>query len=419
MEHRGKHPVRFCHLRVYASNGLRESGRVKILHTVEFYAPVVGGAQEVVRQLSVRMAARGHDVTVATTRLPIRTSDEIDGVKIAGFDVGGNAVRGYTGTDIDRYRSFLREGDFDLVMNYAAQEWAADLFFDVIDEVDARKVFAPCGFSALYDERYEDYFRSMPAIMNAYDATVFHSEGYRDSEFAREHGVANGLLIPNGAGEDEFGEIDDAATRAFRQRHRVEGLLVTTLGNHTGTKGHLESIRAFMRADLSPATLLVLGGRQRGGCFKKCSRQSRVINLASPLNGKRVLLLDLPRAETVQALKASDIFLFLSTIECSPVVLFEAAAAGVPFVTGPAGNAAEVARWTGGGVLSDGDMRADGSIVPSIPSAAAQLEALGRDYGRRCELGACGRDAWRRRYTWERIAEEYLGLYERLLSVGR
>ncbi len=42
---------------------------MNILHTSEFYSPGVGGEQEVVKQLSERLAARGHEVTVATTRL--------------------------------------------------------------------------------------------------------------------------------------------------------------------------------------------------------------------------------------------------------------------------------------------------------------------------------------------------------------
>jgi len=42
---------------------------VNILHTVEFYSPSVGGAQEVVRQISELLVKRGHDVTVATMSL--------------------------------------------------------------------------------------------------------------------------------------------------------------------------------------------------------------------------------------------------------------------------------------------------------------------------------------------------------------
>ena len=49
-------------------------------------------------------------------------------------------------------------------MNYAAQQWATDLFFDVIDHVDATKVLVPCGYSALYDPAYERYFAELPEI---------------------------------------------------------------------------------------------------------------------------------------------------------------------------------------------------------------------------------------------------------------
>jgi glycosyltransferase involved in cell wall biosynthesis len=324
-------------------------------------------------------------------------------------------VRGYTGTDVDGYRSFLRESQFDVVMNYAAQEWTADLFFDVIDDVDAKKVFVPCGFSALHDPRYADYFARMPSIMQRYDANVFLAEHYRDVDFARDHGVSNGRLIPNGAAAEEFEELSEKEAAEFRQRHGIEGLLVTTLGNHTGAKGHGEAIRAFMRARTGPATLLILGGFAGGGCLRRCRGKATASNLAARATGKRIVLLHPPRSETVAALKASDVFLFLSNLECSPIVLFEAAAAGAPFVASPAGNASEIARWTGGGVVTDAETRPDGLVLPSVRSAAAHLAALAADPERRRSLGEAGREAWRRQFTWGAIAGEYLDLYEQLL----
>ena len=70
---------------------------MRILHTVEFYEPSKGGAQEVIKQLSERLAARGHDVTVATSYLPTRSSAELNGVKIRQFHVRGNRVKGISG----------------------------------------------------------------------------------------------------------------------------------------------------------------------------------------------------------------------------------------------------------------------------------------------------------------------------------
>ena len=44
------------------------------------------------RQIAERMAERGHDVTVATSRHPQRKSKVVNGVKIREFKAGGKMV---------------------------------------------------------------------------------------------------------------------------------------------------------------------------------------------------------------------------------------------------------------------------------------------------------------------------------------
>ena len=56
--------------------------------------------------------------------------------------------------------------------------------------------------------------------------------------------------------------------------------------------------------------------------------------------------------EVVEAFFAADLFLFPSLIECSPLVLFEAAAAGTPFIATDVGNSREIAEWTGAGLIA-------------------------------------------------------------------
>src|SRR6266496_5163315 len=140
---------------------------MKILHTVEFYYPSIGGAQEVVRHLSERMVRAGHDITVATTKLSGRADLTHNGVKIVEFATSGNLVNGIKG-EKKKYQDFLRREKFDIIMNYAAQQWTADAFFGVMDKVSAKKVFVPCGFSALYDPAYGGYFDKMPDILRKY-----------------------------------------------------------------------------------------------------------------------------------------------------------------------------------------------------------------------------------------------------------
>ena len=176
---------------------------MKILHTVEFYRPSVGGIQEVVRQLSEHLVKLGHDVTVATAKLSDRKKMMMNGVKIVEFDISGNMVRGMKG-EIRNYRDYLLNTNFDIITNFAAQQWATDIILPLIESIKAKKVFVPTGFSGLYRPEYKEYFESMKSWLHRYDMTVFLSHDYRDINFAMGCGVKNITLIPNGAGEDQF-----------------------------------------------------------------------------------------------------------------------------------------------------------------------------------------------------------------------
>lgn len=392
---------------------------MRILHTVELYDPSVGGAQEVVRQISTRLAARGHEVTVATTKLAQRRSHRIDGVHIKEFAISGNSVRGMSG-DLDAYRKFVIEGEFDVMMSYAAQQWTFDALRGMLGRIPYPCALAPCGFSGLRDPAYSQYFRDLPDDLRACDALIFHSDSYQDVEFARQRGLEGIAVIPNGADEREFGDPAalEAAAQALRARHGIDAdtPLLLTVGGHTGEKGHALAIEALRRLRLSRAVLIVAGNRPLGiGCRYSCPVRAARAALLS-LGRKRVLLLSLPREEVVAAYRAADVFLFGSAIECSPLVLFEAMAAGTPFVTLDVGNAAEIARWGGGGRLLPTERLARGRVGGDPGDTAGALEELLGDERERLRLGEGGRHAWEQRFTWAKIADRYEQLYEELVG---
>jgi glycosyltransferase involved in cell wall biosynthesis len=386
---------------------------MRILHTVEFYTPSVGGAQEVVRQISERLAARGHEVTVATTRLAERRDRCPGGVRIEEFDISGNAVLGCRG-ETGRYQQFLLDSRFDVMLNYAAQQWTTDLALPVLERLAARKVLAPCGFSGLLSRDYEGYFAELPSVLRRYDHLVFHGAAYRDAEFAKRHGLLRSTVIPNGAAEEEFGAPDPR----FRARHGIpEGVpLILTVGSHTGAKGHGLVMRALQKARIGRSVLAIIGNVFGGrGCVRSCRWRARWTRLAS-LGRTRVLLLDPPRREVVAAYHAADLFAFGSNVECSPIVLFEAMASRTPFVTAAVGNAEEIARWSGGGVVLPTAQRADGSAVADATAMARALEDLVARPEERERLGEAGHRAWRERFTWDRIAGSYEALYRSLVG---
>jgi glycosyltransferase involved in cell wall biosynthesis len=394
---------------------------VKLLFCCENYPPSVGGVQEVVRQIAERLAAKGHQVTVATSAHPDRNADGLrNGVRVVSFAISGSRVRGLHGP-VEAYREFVLQGGFDAVCIKAAQQWTFDALVEILPEIKARKVFIPCGFSGLYQRRYRAYIAQMPAWLARFDALIFYASNYRDINFARDHGLQNLHVLPNGADEREFLEPGGAGLRS-RFGVAESDYLLLTVGSINGAKGHWEVARAFELARLDRPAVLLLNGNAPKRSVLGLLRQRlqellrgrpplaalvQRINSA-PGGTKRVLLTDLSRADVVQAFKACDLFVFASHVEYSPLVLFEAAAAGKPFLTTPAGNAEEIVQWTGGGVVCPAATLPNGLLQPDPQVLASSIERLMADPQQRARLGASGRQAFLDKgLSWAQIADQY------------
>jgi glycosyltransferase involved in cell wall biosynthesis len=467
---------------------------MRLLFCCEFYYPSVGGVQEVMRQLAERMVQLGHDVTVATSFLPNREFKELNGVRIAEFDVTGNVVKGMKG-EVDRYRAFVLNIEADAILIKAAQQWTFDALWPVLHKIHARKVLIPCGFSGLYRPSFSEYFKQLPGILRLLDHLIFYAKEYRDVEFVRAHGMRHFSVIPNGASEIEFASPCD---QSFRVRYGIpeQGFVFLTVGSLTGMKGHLEVTKAFAKLDTGgkPAILLLNGNfpvpppvntrredvdssfravsctRQHAynmiGCVKEIVPIARRINgkilprvmlvkeiisergwpgvaeltisiiarrlnrLSIPILGnipidfmsslkhwirkansqsplKRVLLVDLPRQELIQAYKTADLFVFASNIEYSPLVLFESAAAGTPFLSVPVGNAEEIARWTGCGIIVKAPIDKRGFTRANPRKLAVEMRKAMDSPQLLAELGRTGFERWQERYTWAKICLQY------------
>jgi len=415
------------------------------------------------RQIAEHIVQAGHEVTLATTRLAGRTCDVLNGVRIVEFDVAGNRVSGLRG-EVERYQRFLATFPADALMIKAAQQWTFDASWDVLDSIRARKIFIPCGFSALYEPAYKDYFKRLPDILRKFDRLVFYAERYRDIDYARAQGLQNISIVPNGASEIEFAVPKDGGFRASLGIPR-DDFVILTVGSPISAKGHANVAAAFARLDATsrPMTLILNGdwstspspatGRHAAEChpdtvtevpgylrrgFDMWKRQGvitfikhaaaslywrafyrrwrdarapisleKMIALAREQPGKTVLKADLARGEIVQAFLTADLFVFASQIEYSPLVLFEAAAAGTPFISAPVGNAEEIARWTGAGVICPATRDRFGYTRVSPRRLAKEMTRLIDDENMRRVLGVRGREAWQSRFNWKSITTRY------------
>jgi L-malate glycosyltransferase len=389
------------------------NAHLRICHVVESYYPSVGGMQEVVRQLSERLARWGHQVTVVTSDHPGRTELTEAGVAIRPFRISGNAVRGIHGETAEYTRFLLEEtSHFDVIVFFAAQQWATDLALPLLGKIRAAKVFVPTGFSLLQHPDYADYYRQMKIWIRQMDRNVFLSDDYRDVRFARGNGAGGIVLIPNGAAEEEF-ESDERGNVRGHLGVPADHQLLLHVGTFIHSKGQLDAIDIFLRSGVRGATLLLIGNRRENFLRQMLRRPLLLMRacLARLFGRKRIISASLPRALTVEAYREADLFLFPSKIECSPIVLFEAMAARTPFLTTDVGNAAEIVRWSDGGWIMPTDIAPDGFSHAKIRESAEMLTRIMRDPDARAAAAERGHKAWKERFTWSKIAKQYELMY--------
>jgi glycosyltransferase involved in cell wall biosynthesis len=235
-----------------------------------------------------------------------------------------------------------------------------------------------------------------------------------------------------------------------------------TVGSLTGTKGHLELAQAFANADFGERkSILILNAndneisgqprtiprlffallRDYGlqyafrhcvkvmlhRCGVRVGKAIKVVSVhdwADRINReqgrtKRVIVIDFPRNRLIQAYLNADLFVFASNIEYSPLVLFEACAAGLPFLSVPVGNAAEIAAWTGGGEICEAPADQCGYTRVSPEVLRRRIEELAGDADKLARLGRNGLASSRQRYNWDVIAKTYENLFDRLVAASR
>ncbi|TAK50686.1 MAG: glycosyltransferase [Bacteroidetes bacterium] len=370
---------------------------MKILHTVHRYHPFTGGSEEVVRQLSERLVRFGHEVTVATTAAPGRDSKLINGVKIEEFHCSGDMVEGIKG-EADRYRSFLRNGEFDIIMNYGAQIWCSDLMFDLLPELKAKKICIPLGFYRLPDARYAGYFKTMPEVLRKYDAVVYLSSLSPDKEFAARHEITNGIIIPNGT---EVTDFEQAPKGEFRRKHNLENaFIVLNVSNHSGVKNHSLFWKCVNQLKGEDITFVLIGNALTSS-MKKWLKECYTLCRMKGLYFNALVLEHTPRHEVIQAFVDADVFLFTSVFECSPLVMFEAFASKTLFVSTDCGNVKDFLDCV---CIVKDEQEAKRMITDYKNHPATYAGKIARGF-----------EFVSQKLNWETIARQYEELYSSLL----
>ncbi len=348
-----------------------------------------------VGRLSRGLAKAGHIVTVVTSAEPgVPLREEADGVAIVRLP-----LRRLAGFRVPRgYLRVLATTPRDILHVHGQRVWPSDVLLPFLRGVGGPKVFTPHGFyqwhmnpSPLDRLYYKRWFARRAAH---FERVIALTEGERRTLLSWGLPADRVAVIPQGVEPEELEGIGGG----YLVSHGIEARpVILYVGGFYPNKRVDLLLRSMQRAQVD-ASLVAVGVEGRGGWgFQRLRDLARELGLDVHLPGP------LPRRALISLYHDSDVVALPSLFEGFGLVLLEAMAAGIPFVSTRVGIAQELAE---GGA---------GVVVPDISEMGPAIANLLANADLRRNMAESGRTMVRA-YTWKRVIDAHLELYQNLLA---
>lgn len=388
---------------------------MKIAELSTRYPPGPGGVERHVREISVRLAARGHRIEAFTSDL----YREFPGMQRLGPEVP-------------------REQTLDGVIVHRLPVWSlpSELhypFFRGLDRALARsapEVVHAHTYGTNHAAAARRYSRrtGRPFVLSAHYHPIWSIEGgwlrhrirgYYDRSLAgpivgnarrvivQTHEEERLLRVPGFAlpkvelvppGYTPLPSPVEGDT-PFSTAFGVDGPFVLFVGRLASNKGLLPLLDAFrsFAAREASARLVIVG--EDGGMRPAVERRVAELGLESKVRLTGYLA---DERMLASAFREARVFVLPSEYEAFGLVLLEALAQGTPVIASRVGGIPEFVE----------DGKAGRLVTPNDPAALADaLGLLWADEALRTRLGAYGRDTTVPRYSWERVVDQLERIY--------
>lgn len=412
---------------------------MRIVHITPDYAPARGGAELYVKEISERLAARGHEVMVLAMNSRalkgeggrrLRSSEQINGVRVIRLHNtyrlhrrllsirGAHRALSLTfGHDRAQMlsiapcspRAFLAtlraQSDVVAVINFYHETLAYQTAI-----VRAMRDFAFVGIPLFHIERPWAASPLFGAILSRCDAVVAMTN--HEKRFVEQRSRRCDVHVV-GAGVDPA-SFSRADGRRIRERHGIgDAPVVGYVGRISASKGVvtlIEAMKIVWRQNPDVRLLLAGSGLPSSGRGEDAVR--RAFETLPDAEKLRVVALEsFEDEEKASIFDAIDVFAMASVAESFGIAYLEAWMCGKA-VIGSRGGSTEY-------VVDDG---IDGLLVsPGEPSSLADaILTLLADPQRRARMGQAGRAKTLASFTWDRIADRveaaYRQTHERVAS---
>lgn len=309
---------------------------MKILICSEYFLPHIGGVEQ--HSLAIANLIRSNsnnECIVATSLLPGTKRVEIKKqLKIYRFDISGNLVKGFRG-EIENYKKFLLENNFDQIFFNACQQWTFDLSLSIINKIKSKKILFPCGFSRMNNFLYYPYFDILKNEINKFDKIICVSKKWKDYKFCRQYYKKKIDIISN----TNFNKLTKITTKnigIFNKLFEIKKYNFLNISNIKFLKGQDRTIKIFNNINKNNLNLFMIYSKSSSSLLFLIYIYiySTISNFFNKIYNKKIYLINRDRYNfPIENIfyENSDFFLFGSRLEYSPLVFFESLDKGLYF----------------------------------------------------------------------------------------
>jgi glycosyltransferase involved in cell wall biosynthesis len=189
-------------------------------------------------------------------------------------------------------------------------------------------------------------------------SVITHSDNYQDFIECKNNSIPVSV-IPNGINLDEFNIVNNN----FRKKYNVtDKNIILCVSNFFPGKGQEFLAPIFERLYKKRKDFIVIFISSNCSWNIVESRRKNITNKINLLQFNSLFLNNIPREDVISAFLSSDVFVFPSQKEVSPLVILESMASRTPWISLPVGN---VNKLKGGFIIDSNKKDIDGLMLYS------------------------------------------------------